>query len=166
MTPRAAPAALGPGRTPVDIEHLLSPADVIVGLRAPDKRAALQALTHHLAAKLNLSPKDVLSAVLRREELGSTGLGNGVAVSHARLDAVTRPAGVLARLKHPIAFEAIDGHPVDLVCLLLLPVSPQGAQLQALACVARTLRDADVLVRTRRAGDSDAVFAALTSKAA
>jgi len=52
MTPRAAPAALGPGRTPVDIEHLLSPADVIGGLRAPDKRAALQALTHHLAAKL------------------------------------------------------------------------------------------------------------------
>ena len=92
--------------------------------------------------------------------------GKRVAVSHARLDAVTRPAGVLARLKHPIAFEAIDGHPVDLVCLLLLPAGPQGAQLQALACVARTLRDADVLVRTRRAGDRDAVFAALTSKAA
>ena len=76
-----------------------------------------------------------------------------------------RPA-VLARLKRPIAFDAIDGQRVDVVLLLLLPASPQGAQLHALACVARTLRDADVLVRTRRAGDSDAVFAALTSKAA
>jgi nitrogen PTS system EIIA component len=135
-------------------------------LRAPDKHAALQALTRHLATKLNLSPQDVLSAVLRREELGSTGMGNGVAISHARLDAVTWPAGVLARLKHPIAFDAIDGRPVDLVFLLLLPASPQGAQLNALACVARTLRDADVLVRTRQAGDSEAAFAALTSKAA
>jgi PTS system nitrogen regulatory IIA component len=151
---------------PVDIGHLLSPADVIVGLRASDKRAALQALARHLATKLNLSPQDVLRAVLRREELGSTGLGNGVAVSHARLDAVTRPAGVLARLKHPIAFEAIDGHPVDLVFLLLLPARPQSAPLQALACVARTLKDAEVLVRTRQASDSDAVFAALTSKVA
>ena len=101
---------------PVDIEHLLSPADVIVGLRASDKRVALQALAHHLATKLNLSPKDVLSAVLRREELGSTGLGNGVALPHARLDAVPASRCVLARLKHPIAFDAIDGHPVDLVC--------------------------------------------------
>src|SRR3954463_7158660 len=135
---------------------------------APDMGIAITgcSATSQSTVVLKTASKDVLSAVLRREELGSTGLGNGVAVSHARLDAVTRPAGVLARLKHPIAFEAIDGHPVDLVCLLLLPASPQVVQLQALAYVARTLRDADVLVRTRRAGDSDAVFAALTSKAA
>ena len=149
----------------MDIEQLLSPADVIVGLRASDKRAALQALTRHLATKLNLNPPHVLSAVLRREELGSTGMGNGVAVSHARLDAVQQPAGVLARLKHPIAFDAIDGQRVDVVVLLLLPASPQGAQLNALACAARALRDPDVLSNIRRAADRDAVYAALTGTA-
>ena len=150
----------------VDIEHFLSPADVVVGLRASDKRVALQALAGHMASKLNFSLHDVLSAVLSREELGSTGMGNGVAVPHARLDAVTHPAGVLARLKHPIAFDAIDGHPVDLVFLLLLPTSPQGAQLNALACVSRRLRDADVLMKARRASDSDAVYTAVTSRVA
>ena len=77
----------------VEIEQLFSPADVIVGLRASDKRAALQTLADHMASKLNLSPEDVFDAVLKREELGSTGMGNGVALPHARLDAVQRPAG-------------------------------------------------------------------------
>jgi nitrogen PTS system EIIA component len=86
----------------VEIKQLLSPADIIVGLRASDKRGALRALAHHLASKLHLGPEEVFTALLKREELGSTGVGNGVALPHARLDAVQRPAGVLARLKHPL----------------------------------------------------------------
>ena len=88
----------------VEIEQLLSPADVIVGLRAPDKHALLRALADHMASKSNLRPEVVLTALLKREELGSTGVGNGVALPHARLSAVQQPAGVLARLKRPIAF--------------------------------------------------------------
>jgi len=148
----------------VDIEQLLSPADVRVGLRASDKREALEVLARHMAKKLDLSPDDVLGAILKREELGSTGIGSGSAVPHARLDAVHRPTGVFARLKRPIAFEAIDGDPVDLVFLLLLPTDPMGEQLNALACVARRLRDVNARMRARQATDRDTVYAALTAR--
>ena len=149
----------------MEIKELLSPADVIVGLRASDKRAALQTLADHMASTLNLSPDDVFAAVLKREELGSTGVGNGVALPHARLNALQRPAGVLARLKHPIPFDAIDGQRVDLVVLVLLPANAQGPSLTALACAARILRDANVLSKVRQAADRNAVYVALTAPA-
>jgi len=149
----------------VDIEQLLSPADVLVGLRASGKREALEVLAGHMAKKLDLSPDDVLGAILKREGLGSTGIGSGVAIPHARLDAVHRPTGVLARLKRPVEFEAIDGDPVDLVFFLLLRTSPEGEQLNALACVARTLRNDRVCMRARQANDRDAVYAALIAYA-
>ena len=147
----------------VEIKQLLSPADVIVGLWAPDKHALLRALADHMASKSNLRPEVVLTALLKREELGSTGVGNGVALPHARLSAVQQPAGVLARLKRPIAFDAIDGQPVDVVALVLLPANSQGAPLNALACAARTLRDAGVLRKVRQAADRDTLYAARTA---
>ena len=149
----------------VEIKELLSPADIIVGLRASNKRAALQTLARHMASTLTLSPDEVFAAILKREELGSTGVGNGVALPHARLNALQRPAGVLARLKHPIPFDAIDGHQVDVVALLLLPANAQGGPLNALACAARTLRDANVLSKVRQAADRNAVYVALTAPA-
>ena len=88
-----------------------------------------------------------------------------MALPHARLSAVQQPVAVLARLKRPIAFDAIDGQPVDLIVLLLLPANAQGAPLNALACAARTLRDADVLSKVRRAADRDALYATLTAPA-
>jgi len=149
----------------VEIKQLLSPGDVILGLRASDKRAVLRTLARHMASTLDLSPEEVSDAVLKREELGSTGVGNGVALPHSRLSAVQQPVAVLARLKRPIAFDAIDGQPVDVVALVLLPADSQGIPLNALACAARTLRDADVLSKVRRAADRDALYAALTAPA-
>jgi nitrogen PTS system EIIA component len=148
----------------VDIEQLLSPADVLVGLRASSKREVLQALTQHLATRLGCSPHDVLSAILKREDLGSTGIGAGVAVPHARLTAVQRPAGALARLTHPVPFDAVDEQAVDLVFLVLLSTSSEGNQLNALACAARTLRDVTVRTNARRATDRSALYAALTTR--
>jgi nitrogen PTS system EIIA component len=142
----------------MDIKDLLKPSDVEIGLKAADKHRVLQELSRRAASVLSLEPDAILDALLAREELGSTGMGDGIAIPHARLPQVKRPYGLLARMKNPVDFEAIDGHPVDLVFLLLLPAAPQGDQLNALACVSRRLRDARTVSNLRSARDAGALF--------
>jgi PTS system nitrogen regulatory IIA component len=89
--------------------------------------------------------------LIKREELGSTGIGRGVAIPHARLPDLQRPYGLLAKLRHPIEFEAIDGQAVDIVFVLLLPAAVESGQLEALALVARVLRPPENLARLRDA---------------
>ena len=90
------------------------------------------------------------------------GLGSGVALPHARLTGLKAPLGLFARLRRTIDFEAIDDQPVDVVFLLLLPKSAIGDQLNALACVARALRNPETLSQVRGAADPDALFRAIT----
>jgi nitrogen PTS system EIIA component len=125
----------------MNIKEFLSPSDTLIDLRASDKTRLLQELARRAAAALGLAPERISAEILKREELGSTGTGGGVAIPHARIQGLNRSFGVLARLDEPIDFEAIDGRPVDLVFLLLLPANPVGEQLKALASVARKLRD-------------------------
>jgi PTS system nitrogen regulatory IIA component len=96
--------------------------------------------------------------IAKREALGSTGVGNGVALPHARLGGLRGPFVLLARLHNSIDFDAIDGEPVDIVVLLLLPEGGEGRSGNALACVARTLRDEETLRKIRRAHDREALF--------
>jgi len=145
------------------IKEFLSPSDVVIDLRARDKRALLSELSSRAAAVLNLSAEAVEDAIEKRDELGSTGIGGGVSMPHARLREVEKPFGFLARLKHPINFQAIDEQPVDIVFLLLLPASSQIDQLNALAAVARKLRDPKVLRRLREAPDSAGFYAAVAT---
>jgi nitrogen PTS system EIIA component len=86
-----------------------------------------------------------------------------VTIAHARLREVKKPFGVLARLKKPIEFEAIDGRPVDIVFLLLLPAASQLEQLNALVALARKLRDSEVLRLLREAPSTSALYAAVTA---
>lgn len=144
------------------ISDFLSPTEALLNVRASDKEKLLQALAHKAAAKLNLSEDDIVSELLKREGLGSTGMGNGVAIPHARLQTIEKPFGIIAKLKQPIDFDAIDGQPVDIVFILLLPTASEGEQLGALACVARKLRAADDLVQLRRAKNASELYAALT----
>ena len=115
----------------MNITDFLSPADVIVDLRAPDKARLLRDLSHRAGERLRLDGEVIARAVLGREDLGSTGTGGGVAVPHARIAEVKKPFGILACLRRPIAFDAIDGKPVDIVFLLLLPTRADGEQLNA-----------------------------------
>ena len=87
-------------------------------------------------------------------------MGGGVAIPHARVRDLQKPFGILVRLSHPIDFDAVDGRPVDIVFLLLLPADPQGEQLNALACAARVLRDSDAVRNLRHAGDDAALYRA------
>ncbi|NVN86948.1 MAG: PTS sugar transporter subunit IIA [Rhodopseudomonas sp.] len=145
----------------MNISNLLSPADVLLDLRAGNKLQLLQDLANRSALSLGLDAEKVVPYLLKREELGSTGIGRGVAIPHARLPDLQRPYGLLARLRQPIEFDAIDGEAVDIVFVLLLPASAENRQLGALALVARTLRSSETLSRMRRAKDASELFAAL-----
>jgi PTS system nitrogen regulatory IIA component len=144
----------------MEIRDLLSPDDAMNNLRAPDKTHLLQDLAARTAAALNLDANLVAIELLKREALGSTGTGEGVAIPHARIPDLKKPFGTLVRLRHAIDFEAIDGKPVDIVFLLLLPQS-QGDPLNALASVARKLRDPETLRRLRNAADNAELYEAI-----
>jgi nitrogen PTS system EIIA component len=143
------------------ISDLLSPADVMIDVRASNKGLLLQEFAAKAAAGLGLAVDRVAPYLLRREELGSTGIGHGVAIPHARLPDLQRPYGLLAKLKQPIEFDAIDGQPVDIVFTLLLPAAAENAQLSALALVARALRPAENLVRLRGAKNTSELYSAI-----
>jgi PTS system nitrogen regulatory IIA component len=145
----------------MEIKDFLAPAQVITDLRAADKARLLDELARRAAAALGLAPEAISTALRKREELGSTGTGGGVALPHARLPGIDRPFALLVRLARAIDFDAIDRQPVDLVCLLLLPAGAQAGQLNALACAARALRDADVLRKLRQASSSAEAYRAL-----
>jgi len=144
------------------ISDYLSPKDVFIDVRASNKQQLLEELCRKVAGNVSASADDILDQILKREELGSTGVGNGVAVPHARLQAVAKPSGVLARLKQPIDFDAIDSQPVDLVFVLLLPAKKESKQLGALASVARKLRTPEDLAALRKAKSAAEIYAILT----
>lgn len=148
------------------ISDFLSPTDVSLDVRESDKARLLQQLSSQAAAKVGLSANEVCTQIIKREELGSTGVGNGVALPHARLQGLTTPFGVFARLRHGIDFEAIDSQPVNIVFLLLLPDGAGASQLNALASVARALRDPETLQRIRSAADRDSLFQAIVDASA
>ena len=140
---------------------LLSPTDVLIDVRASNKRQLLQEFAAEAAISLNLSVDQLAPQLLKREELGSTGVGGGLAIPHARLPDLRRPHGMLAKLKQPIEFDAIDGRAVDIVFVLLLPANAENGQLGALALVARALRASETLGRLRSARDASELYWAM-----
>jgi PTS system nitrogen regulatory IIA component len=145
----------------MDIKDFLSPDHALIDVRAADKAGLLQDLSSRAALALNLAVDRIAAELLKREELGTTGTGGGIALPHARMPEVTRPFGMLVRLKRPMDFDAIDSKPVDIVFLLLLPAAPEGDQVQALASVARKLRDPNSLQRLRGAADAAELYRAI-----
>ncbi len=148
----------------MNIEALLSLDDVITDVIASDKATLLHELSARAALGTGLDPVSISAAILKREELGSTGLGAGVAIPHAIVPVLSRPFGILARLERALDFAAIDEKPVDIVFLLLLPRSSGSEQLTALAAVARELRNPAIVLKLRKARDKlEAYKAMLTS---
>jgi PTS system nitrogen regulatory IIA component len=143
------------------IPDLLSPADVMVGVQAANKRLLLGELAAKAAASLGLPADRIAPSMLKREELGSTGIGRGVAIPHARLPELKKPFGLLAKLKQAMEFDAIDGQAVDLVFVLLLPASAESEALGALALVARTLRPPETVARLRASKTATELYSAI-----
>jgi nitrogen PTS system EIIA component len=130
---------------------------VVVGLRVSDKAQLLQDLAGRAATALGLDRRTIFDALQSREALGSTGLGKGFALPHARLDALSEPFALFARLARPIDFAAIDERPVDLVIVLLSPANGGNQHLATLAALSRPLREAAFVQRLRQAPDATAL---------
>lgn len=130
---------------------------VVTDVAAASKDAVLRELATRLAVMHDLDAATVLDGLRAREALGSTGVGCGVAIPHARSAAVTAPVGMLLRLSRPIDFDSVDAAPVDLVFGLVTPASCGQEHLQALACAARTLRDPALASSLRAAPTQEAL---------
>lgn len=138
----------------MNISDVLQPDDVILGLQAEGKARLLKEMARHAAARTDASAADITSALASREKLGSTGLGQGIAIPHALVRGLHKPFGALFLLSAPCPFEAIDDQDVDLAILLLLPAASPREHLNVLAKIARVLREPALVARLRRATDA------------
>lgn len=146
----------------VDLDDLLTPDRVVLDLTATSKRQVLKRLAQHSSVAANMPENQLLEALLEREKLGTTGIGGGMAIPHAKLDGLDRMVGTFTRLSAPIDFDALDDQPVDLLFLLLAPAGAGTEHLKALSRVARIFRDSDLCEKLRRETDKDNVFSLLT----
>ena len=145
------------------IKDVIGPEQVEVGLRVSDKAQLLRELSRRAAAAVSIDQSVIHDALLARENLGSTGLGKGFALPHARLDTSHGFFALFVRLARPVEFAAIDGQPVDLIILLLTPANAGNQHLAMLATLSRPLRDAEFVQRLRRAPDTAAIYKLLAS---
>ena len=145
------------------VSDFLSSADVTIDFAAADKQTLLEQLARRAGLAADMAPVRLLSELLKREQLGSTGIGGGVAIPHARFQEINKPLAMLIRLKRPIDFDAVDGKTVDIVALLLLPDASNSDRLGALACIARKLRDPAVIKALREARDGAQIYRTLTA---
>lgn len=150
----------------MNIADLVGPASVLVRLRAGSKKQLLQELAKKAATDLGLQERPIFEILLERERLGSTGIGNGIAIPHGKLNDIERIYGLFALLNKGVDFEAIDEQPVDLVFLLLAPEGAGADHLKALARISRTLRDASLCEKLRGSENSEAVYSLLTDETA
>jgi PTS system nitrogen regulatory IIA component len=139
----------------------LSPEAVAPSLRANGKKQVLHELSAQASKLTGLDERTIFEALLQRERLGSTGIGEGLAIPHGKLPNLDRLFGLVARLEKPVDFEALDGQPVDVLFLLLAPEGAGADHLKALARVARVLREPGVLDRVRATRDASALYAVM-----
>ena len=145
----------------MEIGDFLRPDRVIAGLRVGDKAQLTAELSRRAAASLQVARQPVEAALTAREQLGSTGFGQGFALPHARLGTLDRFFGLFTRLARPIDFEAIDARPVDLVFLLLIPSNAGNEHVAALAAISRRMRDQDFVQRLRKAASAGEMYTVL-----
>jgi PTS system nitrogen regulatory IIA component len=146
----------------MEITDLVTIDGVIPNLRATSKKQALQELSRRAADITGVHERMIFDVLMERERLGTTGVGNGIAIPHGKLPNLKRLYGLFARLERPIDFQAIDEQPVDLLFLLLAPESAGADHLKALARVSRLLRDKGVCEKLRGTEDAEALYALLT----
>src|SRR5215475_1557925 len=144
------------------LNDLVAPNAIIPALKVNGKKQTLQELAARAAELSGQNERTIFEILIQREKLGSTGVGNGIAIPHGKLSKLTKLFGLFARLDRPIDFESLDGQPVDLVFLLLAPEGAGADHLKALARVARLLRDSDVARKLRESRDAEALYAVLT----
>lgn len=144
--------------------EILQPDNVAIDLIAPSKLRLLQIISEQAAQATGSSEKAIFEALRNREKLGSTGIGEGVALPHAPVAEVTTPFTMLVRLRKAIDFDAIDDIPVDIVFLLLTPTIGHTAHLNILSFVARRMRLPGVLKKLRNSAEKEQLYSAVTDE--
>ena len=152
------------------LTDLLNRSCVAADLKVSSKKQLIQEMAELIVdcgclENTDIKVREIVSAAMERERLGSTGVGSGVALPHARIDGLSQVRAVFARLETPVDFESIDERPVDLAVLILAPTEAGGDHLRALAMISRKLRNEDNRARFRKAPDAESLFVAFTEEA-
>lgn len=143
----------------MEIYNFLAASNVFANVKANSKKQILQILSDEAAKVINIDARDIFDALLERERLGSTGVGKGIAIPHAKFRDLDEIVGMFISLKNQVDFESIDDKPVDLVFLLLVPENAGADHLTALARISRFMRDANNVSGIRGADNVDSLYA-------
>lgn len=143
------------------ISEILSLDNIYAEVKANNKRQLLQELSEKAANKTGMDERLVIESVWERENLGSTGYGNGTAVPHARIADLKKTEVLFARLSNPVDFNAVDGKPVDLIFLLISPENSGADHLTALAALSRILKNPDICQKLRSARGREEIYSIL-----
>jgi PTS system nitrogen regulatory IIA component len=146
----------------MQLSEILKPGAVKVVSNLTSKKRVFQDLGEIAAGVYDLNASEAADALQERETLGPTGVGQGVALPHARIAGVDQVVGVFLKLEKPLDFNSVDRQPVDLVFALFAPLDSGVEHLKALALVSRTLRDPGVCAKLRANGDASTLHAVLT----
>ena len=150
----------------MDRAELISSEEIVPSLRVSSKKQALQELSKRAAELTGQPERAIFEVLIQRERLGTTGVGQGIAIPHGKLPELDRLYALFARLETPVDFDAIDEQPVDLICLLLAPETAGADHLKALAQVSRLLRNKAICEKIRGSDGPDAIYALLSEPTA
>ena len=150
----------------MEIINLITSESISPALKVTSKKHALQEISKRMAESYSLAEREIFETLLAREKLGSTGVGNGIAIPHGKIQNLDFLRSYFARLERPVEFDAVDERPVDLVFLLLAPEGSGADHLKALAKVSRLMRNKIVCEKLRGSDTSEALYALLTDQTA
>lgn len=150
------------------LNDVLVPENIVANAPGGSKKKVLENLSDFLAERMvGVTADELYQGLLSRERLGSTGIGEGVAIPHCRLASCAKITGALIKLQEPVDFDAIDGEPVDLIFALIVPEEQNDQHLQVLSAIAELLQDESVRQELRQAGSNDALYqVAIANRAA
>ena len=146
----------------MNISDIMSEKSVLIDVKASSKRELLQELASKAAELTDLDERTIFDTFLERENLGSTGFGNGTALPHGRVEGLDKVCAIFARLSAPLDFDAIDGKPIDLVFALLSPEGNGADHLTALAKMSRILKDEALCAKLRQPGKPVEIYALMS----
>lgn len=150
----------------MELADLVAKTAILPNLKASSKKQLFQEIASRAEDSYGVRARDVISGLTAREQLGSTAMGDGVAIPHARIEGIDRIVGIFARLERPVDFESMDGRGVDIVFALLAPEDSGADHLRALARVSRLLRSSEICEKLRATSKADALYALITEPVA
>lgn len=143
----------------IQLENILTPGRSLVDVPGGSKKRVLEQIATVISRDLpDLDTQDIFESLFAREKIGSTGFGNGIAIPHCRLPGLNEPISAVLKLQTPVDFDAIDGEPVDLLFVLLVPEAATDAHLELLRQVASILEREQVRTQLRQAKNGAALY--------